>query len=145
MKPKHLVPSESQGVDVSSAHTIADPGSDAALDVLLELAGEIYVQEGGYWIKVEASPTRACPGVPHGIRYSLTLHAPDGNRVLGFDNAHPVRAAGGRFTARCVEYDHWHPDGKAVRPYAFQDPALLLRDFFSDVDKALKKRGVIES
>jgi len=27
---------------------------------------------------------------PHGIDYSLTLHGPDGERLVGFDNAHPV-------------------------------------------------------
>ena len=25
---------------------------------------------------------------PHGIRYSLTLHAPTSERLMGFDNAH---------------------------------------------------------
>jgi hypothetical protein len=30
------------------------------------------------------------PEKPHGIDYSLTLHGPDGERLVGFDNAHPV-------------------------------------------------------
>ena len=27
---------------------------------------------------------------PHGLDYSLALHGPDGERVVGFDNAHPI-------------------------------------------------------
>lgn len=35
---------------------------------------------------------------PHGIKYSLTLHAPDGTRLLGFDNAHGgIKPEGARF------------------------------------------------
>jgi hypothetical protein len=30
------------------------------------------------------------PEKPHGLDYSLTLHGPDGVRLVGFDNAHPV-------------------------------------------------------
>lgn len=28
---------------------------------------------------------------PHGLSYSLVLRAPDGERLVGYDNAHPVR------------------------------------------------------
>jgi len=31
------------------------------------------------------------PERPHGIKYSLTLHAPDGTRLIGFDNAEVSR------------------------------------------------------
>jgi hypothetical protein len=34
---------------------------------------------------------------PHGVDYSLTLHGPEGERLVGFDNAH--RAAEARRTA----------------------------------------------
>jgi hypothetical protein len=34
---------------------------------------------------------------PNGIRYSLTLHAPDNTRLIGFDNAHGVKPVGSRF------------------------------------------------
>jgi len=40
---------------------------------------------------------------PHGLKYSLTLHGPDGSRLIGFDNAHPVRESRG-------------PGGKKPRP-----------------------------
>jgi hypothetical protein len=29
----------------------------------------------------------------HGLRYSLTLHGPGGDRLVGFDNAHSVPAS----------------------------------------------------
>jgi hypothetical protein len=30
------------------------------------------------------------PEKPHGLDYSLTLHGPDGERLVGFDNTQPV-------------------------------------------------------
>jgi hypothetical protein len=35
------------------------------------------------------------PEQPHGLRYSLTLHAGSGERLVGFDNAHPVQPTAG--------------------------------------------------
>jgi hypothetical protein len=60
------------------------------LDFLLDLDGEVIVQERGYWVKIEARKRNPSPHVPHGIDYSLTLHDRYGKRVLGFDNAHAV-------------------------------------------------------
>lgn len=128
---------------VSSDDTWELPGRRAALQPLLGLAGEIYVQQGGYWVKVEACEVEATPAIPHGIRYSLTLHAPDGSRVLGFDNAHAIQEGRRRFVTARLEFDHWHPDGRVVRPYEFRDPARLLADFFAEVDHVLQRRGVI--
>ena len=93
-------------------------------------------------MKVEArkieSPTKERP---HGIRYSLTLHDPYGQRILGYDNAHAVvDRKRNRFIARRVECDHkhinLHDEGS---PYEFVDAYQLLKDFFEDVDKVLKK------
>jgi len=47
---------------------------DDRLSYLLDLDGEILVQAGGYWVKIEAHTCEASPQVPHGISYSLTLH-----------------------------------------------------------------------
>ena len=58
------------------------------LAYLLDLHGEILVQEGGYWIKIEARRCEPSAQIPHGISYSLTLHDGFGKRVLGFDSAH---------------------------------------------------------
>jgi len=114
-----------------------------SLDYLLDLNGETLVQEGGYWIKIEARRCERSPQMPHGISYSLTLHEPYGSRVLGFHNAHAVPKMGNRFSARRIEFDHWHPDGRTIAAYRFIDPGQLLEDFFAAVDRVLKNRGVI--
>ncbi len=112
------------------------------LSYLLDLDGEILVQEGGYWVKIEARTCRATPLVPHGIRYSLTLHDRYGRRVLGYDNAHAPPKKRRGFSARRAEYDHWHPDGRTIEVYEFTDAGQLLEDFFAAVDRVLTDRGV---
>ena len=57
--------------------------------------------EGGHWARFVVTRVEATPEKPHGLDYSLTLHGPDGERLVGFDNAHPVGradAAGSRRT-----------------------------------------------
>ena len=65
---------------------------DPTLDVLLDLDGQILVvdPEGGHWVGFVVRRVPVTPEKPHGIDYSLTLHGPDGERLVGFDNAHPV-------------------------------------------------------
>ncbi|HEY5635593.1 MAG TPA: DUF6516 family protein [Burkholderiales bacterium] len=109
---------------------------------LLELHGEVIAQEHGYWVAIEAWRVDPTPGVPHGIRYSLTLHAPDGTRVLGYDNAHAVRTRQRPgYHGRIVERDHRHRHAadRGVA-YTFSSAARLLEDFFADVDRILKAR-----
>ncbi|MRW89457.1 hypothetical protein GJ699_05625 [Duganella sp. FT80W] len=57
---------------------------DSAVDILLAFDGSILEQGDGYWIKMEAKLVDISKAVPHGIRYSLTLHDPSGGRILGF-------------------------------------------------------------
>jgi hypothetical protein len=54
---------------------------DAAIDALLDLHGSIIDQGSGYWVKLEAWKVDASLQIPHGIRYSLTLHEPHGKRI----------------------------------------------------------------
>jgi hypothetical protein len=70
---------------------VTDP-RDLTLDVLLDLDGQVLVvdPEGGHWVRFVVTRVPVSPGKPHGIDYSLTLHGPDGERLVGFDNAHPV-------------------------------------------------------
>jgi hypothetical protein len=65
-----------------------DPGAE----VLLDLDGQVFVVDpkGGYWVRFAVKRIDSIPERPHGLKYSLTLHGPDGNRLIGFDNAHPV-------------------------------------------------------
>jgi hypothetical protein len=111
------------------------------LEFLLDLDGEVIVQDRGYWVKIEARRRNPSPQVPHGIDYSLTLHDKYGKRVLGFDNAHAPPKEGGRFSPRRVEYDHWHPDGRTIEAYEFTDAGKLVEDFFAAVDRMLKDGG----
>jgi hypothetical protein len=100
--------------------------------------GVIIDQGGGYWVKLEAWQVSPSEGVPHGLRYSLTLHEPSGARILGFDNAHAVRAGGYKFSGQRHPYDHKHRHAcdKGL-PYEFLSAAQLLADFFCDVDRVL--------
>ena len=58
--------------------------------------------ETGHWVKFIVQRTAVTSDRPHGLSYSLTLHAPDGTRLVGFDNAHPVqdRRRSGKTTTR---------------------------------------------
>ena len=75
----------------TSEHLSTTNSNDLGLDVLLQLNGEIFPMENGYWTKIEAKIVDANEHIPHGIRYSLSLHAPNNMRVLGYDNAHGIK------------------------------------------------------
>lgn len=45
-----------------------------SLENLLNLDGEIFPMDNGYWVKFEAKRVQASTSIPHGVRYSLTLH-----------------------------------------------------------------------
>ena len=77
---------------------------------------------------------------PHGLSYSLTLHAPDGLRLVGFDNAHAVTERRGPGTRRRRESDHRHRL-RSIGPYDYKDAATLLEDFWMEVDEVLRERG----
>ena len=114
---------------------------DKGLDTLLDLDGEIFVQEDKSWIKIKAKIVDTpSPERPHGIKYSLTLHAPDGKRILGYDNAHSVQTKSRKkYAGRITAYDHHHSSSEKITPYFFTSPEQLLKDFFNDVDEYLKK------
>jgi hypothetical protein len=86
--------------------------------------------------QVAASPER-----PHGISYSLTLHAANGERLVGYDNAHAVSAGSGPGRRASATHDHRHRHSR-TRPYAFSDAATLMQDSWNDVDAVLRERGV---
>jgi hypothetical protein len=93
--------------------------------------------DGGHWVRFVVTEVPASPARPHGINYSLTLHGPDGERLVGFDNAHP-----GPHRKRGGPQDHRHRL-RNVRHYEYQDAATLLADFWATVDAVLRERGVI--
>ena len=113
------------------------------LDYLLGLDGNIEVQnDAGYWVKMEVASVPLTPERPHGIRYSLTLHAPDNTRLIGFDNAHAVKPVGSRFkhAGKRFPYDHRHRHAfdEGVL-YEFDTAYQLVSDFYAEVDRVLKE------
>ena len=115
--------------------------ADTGLDTLLDLNGYTIDQESGYWVKVEAWKVPATADIPHGIRYSLTLHEPYGKRIMGYDNSHAIKPPKKfKFAGQRLPYDHKHRHvaDKGV-PYEFKDAYQLLADFFNEVDRVLKE------
>lgn len=115
--------------------------TDPGIRTLLDLSGYVLDQEDGYWIRIEAWEVEPSTDIPHGIRYSLTLHAPSGKRILGYDNAHAVKPGKrSRFLGRRLPFDHKHRQaGDSGVPYAFASTHQLLEDFFEEADRILKE------
>jgi len=116
---------------------------DSGLDTLLDLDGQIYVidKAGKHWVKFSAKQVNPSLERPHGLSYSLTLHGADGERLVGFDNAHPVRVSRSPGSKRRQQHDHKHRL-RTVRPYDYQDAAALIADFWREVDAVLQEKGV---
>ena len=117
--------------------------AEYALEFLLAFDGRIHHLEEGYWLKFEIKRVEATEERPHGLSYSFTLHAPDGTRLVGFDNAHGAPARGSGFKPAPQASDHWHrTENDPGRPYAFKDAETLIDDFFDEVGRVLEKRGI---
>ena len=119
---------------------------EQGIETLLDLDGVIIEQVGGCWTKFEVRrASQLTEEVPHGIRYSLTLHDRCGERLMGFDNAHAVKPQKkGKYQGRKT-YDHRHRSStdKGI-PYEFVDGHQLLKDFWLEVDKTLRALGLGE-
>jgi hypothetical protein len=115
---------------------------DPSLDTLLLLDGDMFVvdADGKCWVKFVVKRVPVASERPHGLAYSLTLHDEGGERLLGFDNAHPVRESAGPGAATRIEYDHRH-SGERVRVYLYTDAATLLADFWAEVEAILHRRS----
>jgi Family of unknown function (DUF6516) len=117
--------------------------ADHGLEFLLAFNGRVHHLDEGYWLKFHIERVSTTTTRPHGLSYSFTLHAPDGTRIIGFDNAHDVPSRGSRFKQRADTSDHWHRTEKdAGRPYEFTNAQRLLDDFFDEVERVLRERGV---
>jgi len=116
--------------------------NEHTLAFLLAFDGRIHHLDQGYWLKFEIVRIDPTKERPHGLRYSFTLHKPDGKRLVGFDNAHAVPSAS-RYGAKIVRHDHWHrTEEDKGRPYHFTDAETLLADFFAEVRRVLDELGV---
>lgn len=119
------------------------PTPDRGLDDLLALDGVVLVVDpvGNHWVKFVVKKVAPSPERPHGISYTLTLHAANGERLVGYDNAHAVSAGSGPSRRTSAAHDHRHRHG-ATKPYAYSDAATLVQDFWNDVAAVLRERGV---
>lgn len=109
------------------------------LDTLLDLDGEIFPMDDGFWVKFNVKTIRPVQNTPHGIRYSMTLHDRYNTRVIGFDNAHSVKTNRKKgFSGRIVTWDHKHSLDK-LEPYNFKSAGQLLEDFWIAVDQYIQK------
>jgi hypothetical protein len=117
--------------------------SDSGLDDLLALDGVVLVVDpiGKHWVKFAARRVPPSRERPHGISYALTLHAGDGERLIGYDNAHAISTGSGPSRRASATNDHRHWHGATSR-YAFSDAATLMQDFWTDVYAVLGERGV---
>lgn len=98
---------------------------DHDLRPLFDLQTKRQDVKAGWWWKIAVWEVPEAPG---GIRYALSLHDPQGRRVLGYDNDH--------------RRHHRHPLDKG-RPYAFTTCVRLIADFFDDVDVYLVGKGIL--
>jgi hypothetical protein len=113
-----------------------DSRGDDTLELLLQLHGEVFPMDNGFWTKIEAYRVEPDERIPHGIRYSLALHDRGNRRVLGFDNAHGFRPARRRYGARKTTWDHKH-ERERVSSYEFESAGQLLEDFWRAVEEII--------
>ena len=114
------------------------PRRDPSLDTLLDLHGQVLViDEAGFWVRFVVNQVPLSADKPHGLDYSLTLHGPDGSRLIGFDNAHQVPGLRRNVQAK----DHKHRL-RTLRPDEYTDGAALLEAFGYEVESMMREMGV---
>ncbi len=106
------------------------------IETLLNLNGEIFPMENGYWTKFEAYQVEPRKQIPHGIKYSLSLHDRNNTRIIGFDNAHAIKLKRKKYGARKTTWDHKHQK-EQITPYEFETAGQLLVDFWAAVETFL--------
>lgn len=116
-----------------------DPALRKEIEALLGFHRFTADQGNGYWVTMRVRSVDPTPNRPFGLKYALTLHGPDDDRILGYDNAHPVSSQTGpaRKSKMPIAYDHIDERGKPSKPYRFTSPLQLLADFWTDVNRLL--------
>lgn len=109
---------------------------DYNLDTLLSLNGETFPMDDGFWTKFEAYEVTKTDFIPHGIRYSLTLHDKFNIRIFGIDNAHAFKPKKKKFGAKIITWDHKHQQTEIVN-YEFENAGQLLEDFWKGVEETI--------
>jgi Family of unknown function (DUF6516) len=116
---------------------------DPGVEWFLDLDGSVFFidEKCKYRIMINAKRTDVTPECPHGLNYSLTLHDSKNERILGFDNAHPVPANKGPSGKKHKFHDHKHRKTRTVI-YKFTTTEKLLEDFWISVDQILAEKGI---
>jgi len=114
---------------------VIDKPDNSDIETLLLLDGEIFPMSNGYWTKLEARKVDPNKQIPHGIRYSLTLHDRDNRRIIGYDNAHAIKPKRKKYGANRIVWDHKRD---MIEPYEFESAGQLLEDFWNDVNKVFE-------
>lgn len=109
-------------------------GIDSGLETLLQLDGEVFPMDNGFWVKFKIHTTPKTINIPHGIKYSLTLHNKYNRRIIGYDNAHGMKLPKKKkFSGTRQIWDHKHQKS-TVQSYEFESAYQLLDDFWNDVN-----------
>ena len=112
--------------------------NDSGLETLLQLDGEIFPMDNSFWVKFRVHITPKNIHIPHGIKYSLTLHDKFNMRVIGYDNAHGIKPPKKKkYSGKRQIWDHKHNETK-VYPYEFESAFQLLEDFWNDVNSIIE-------
>jgi len=113
---------------------------DHSIENLLILNGDrYYIEDGQYEVLFKAMRVEITPERPHGLKYSLVLLDLVGDRLIGFDNAHPVPKRRGPGTKKPSYYDHKHK-GKRTTSYEFINAQTLIENFWAEVDKIIQQK-----
>lgn len=101
--------------------------------------GTKFTYECGYWFEIVAYQVEVNQSRPHGIRYPLTFHDHQNQRIFRMDNAHAIAATKqGMCRGRIQKWDHLHQSiSDKVTPYEFVNAAQLIKDFFSAIEKII--------
>ena len=110
---------------------------DIALEILLNLDGEVFPMDNGCWTKFEVKRIKPNRNIPQGIKYSITFHDRNNRRIIGFDNAHAYKAKKKKYGARKITWDHKHHQER-ISAYEYESAGKLLEDFCIAVEKFLK-------
>lgn len=98
---------------------------DYGIENLLDLDGMVLEADEAleYYAHFDVKRVTPSEGRPHGIKYALTLHDKWNERLLGFDNAHPIKEEMGGFVRHRTlkKYDHKHKfkDVAVITPYDY--------------------------
>ena len=94
--------------------------------------------EGGHWVPVRRRERAGVDGEAARHRLVADTAWAGGERLVGFDNAHPLARQ-----RRSEPQDHRHRLAADDCPKEYRDATTLLADFWETVDAVLRERGVI--